>query len=92
MRTSGNRDCQWPSKNRLLLGTLRIRDSPTGEQTQNGRTTDEIQRDPITPLCGPPLFCPCFSLAATSVLKISQFSFTKQSSCLLYFKLDENTG
>ncbi len=56
---------------RLLHGTLRLRYSPTGEQLQNGRTADEIPRDPITPWCGPPLFCPCFSLAETSVLKIS---------------------
>ncbi len=40
---------------------------PTDEQIENGRPTDEIARDPITP----PLFCPCVSLAETSVLKIS---------------------
>ncbi len=56
---------------RLLHVTLRLRYSPTGEQIQNGRTADEIPRDPITPWCGPPLFCPCFSLSETSVLKIS---------------------
>ncbi len=63
------RNKNWTMK-RLLHGTLRLRNSPTSEQIQNGRTTDEIQRDPITPWCGPPLFCPCFSLAETSVLKI----------------------
>ncbi len=68
---------------RLLHGTLRLRYSPTGEKIQNGRTADEIPRDPITPWCSPPLVCPCFSLAETSVLKISQFPFTKYSSCLL---------
>ncbi len=31
----------------------------------------ETPRDPITPWCGPPLFCPCFSFAETSVLNIS---------------------
>ncbi len=46
---------------RLLHRTLRFRYSPTGEQIQNGRTADEIPSDPITPWCGPPLFCPCFS-------------------------------
>ncbi len=56
---------------RLLHRTLRFRCSPTGEQIQNGRMADEIPRDPITPWCGPPLFCPCFFLAETSVLKIS---------------------
>ncbi len=60
----------WTVKS-LLHGTLWFRNSPTGEQIQNGRTTDEITRDPITPWCGPPSFCPCFSLAETSVLKIS---------------------
>ncbi len=64
------RNKNWTMK-RLLHGTLRLRYSPTGEQIQNGRPTDEIQRDPITPWCGPPPFCPCFSLAETSVLKIS---------------------
>ncbi len=34
---------------RLLHGTLRLRYSPTGEKIQNGRTADEIPRDPITP-------------------------------------------
>ncbi len=29
--------------------TLRLGYSPTGEQMQNGRTADEIPRDPITP-------------------------------------------
>ncbi len=72
---------------RLPHRTLRPRYSPTGERIQNGRTEDEIPRGPITPWCGPPLFCPCFSLAETSVLKISLFSFTKYSSCLLYFTL-----
>ncbi len=60
----------WTMK-RQLHATLRLKNSPTGEQIQNGRPTDEITRDPITPLCGPPLFCPCFSLAEPSVLKIS---------------------
>ncbi len=41
---------------RLLRGTLRHRNSPTGEEIQNGRPTDEIPKDP-------PLFCPCFSLS-----------------------------
>ncbi len=56
---------------RLLHRSLRLRKFPTGEQIQSSRTADEIPRDPITPWCGPPLFCPCFSLAETSVLKIS---------------------
>ncbi len=51
----------------LLNGTLRLRCSPNGEQIQNGRTADEIPKDPITPRCGPSLFCPCFSLGETSV-------------------------
>ncbi len=57
-----NKNC---TMQRLLHGTLRLRYSPTVEQIQNGRTVDEIHRDPIT------LFCPCFFLAETSVLKIS---------------------
>ncbi len=61
----------WITK-RLLHGTLRLRNSPTGEQIQNGRTMDEIPRDPITPWCGSPLFYPCFSLTETSVI-ISPF-------------------
>ncbi len=69
---------------RLLHGTLRLRYCPNGEQIQNGRTADEIPRDPITPWCGPQLFCPCFSLAET-VLKILLFPFTKYSSCLLTY-------
>ncbi len=56
---------------RLLHVTLRLKNSSTGEQIQNGRPTDEIPRDPITP----PLFCPCFSLAETSMLKISLFFY-----------------
>ncbi len=55
----------------LLYRKLRFRNSPTGEQIQNGRPTDEIIRDLITPWCDPPLSCPCFFLAETSVLKIS---------------------
>ncbi len=64
------RNKNWAMK-RLLHGTLRLKKSPTGEQIQNGRPTDETPRDPITPWCGPPLLCLCFSLAETSVLKIS---------------------
>ncbi len=56
-RTEKNKN--WTMK-RLLHGTLRLKYSPTGEQIQNGRTADEISRDPITPWCGSPLFCPCF--------------------------------
>ncbi len=56
---------------RQLHGTLRLRNSPTCDQVQNGRPTDELTRDPITPWYGPPLFCPCFSLAESSVLTIS---------------------
>ncbi len=33
---------------RLLQGTLRLKNSPIGEQIQNGRATDEIRRDIIT--------------------------------------------
>ncbi len=47
------------------------RNSTTGEQIQNGRPTSEIPRDPTTPWCGPPLFCPCFSLAETCWLNKS---------------------
>ncbi len=59
----------WPMK-RLLQGKLRLKNCPTSEQIHNGRLTDEIPRDPITPWCGPQLFCPCSSVAETSVLKI----------------------
>ncbi len=61
---------------RLLHGTLYLRNSPTGEQIQNGRPTDEISRDNITSWCGPALFCFSFSVVEISVLKISQLSFT----------------
>ncbi len=67
---------------RLLHGTLRLRNSPKGEQIQNGRLTDEIPWDTITPWCGLALFCRSFSLAEFSVLKILAFSFTKQVSWL----------
>ncbi len=40
---------------RLLHGTLWLRNSPSGKPMQNGRPTDEIPRDPITPWCDPPL-------------------------------------
>ncbi len=42
---------------RLLHETLRLKKFPTGERNQNGRPMGEITRDPITPKCGPPLFC-----------------------------------
>ncbi len=54
-----NKNC---TMKRLLHGTLRLRNSPTSEQIQNGRTTDEIPRDPISPWCSPPPFCPCVLL------------------------------
>ncbi len=34
----------WTMK-RLLDGALRLKNSPTGEQIQNGRPTDEVTRD-----------------------------------------------
>ncbi len=52
---------------RLLHGTLRLRNSPTGEQIQNGRPKDEIPRDnnslmwPTTVLS---LFFPCRNFCA----------------------------
>ncbi len=45
---------------RLQHGTFRLRYSPTGEQIQNGRTADEIPRDPIT-------LCFCFDF----IVKVS---------------------
>ncbi len=60
----------WTMK-KQLHGILRLKNSPTGEQIQKRRQTDEMTRDPITPWCGPPLFCSCLSLAETSVLNIS---------------------
>ncbi len=56
---------------RLLHGTMRLRNSPTGEQLRNGWPTDEITRDTITPWCSPTLLWLSFSLAEISVLKIS---------------------
>ncbi len=69
---------------RLLYGTLRLRNSPTCEQIQNGRSTDEIPRDPITPWCGPPQSCPCFSFAETSVLK---FFFRWRNKAFVYLAM-----
>ncbi len=78
---------------RLLYGTLRIRNSPTGEQIRNGRTTDEIQCDPITPCCGPPLFCPCFSLQKLMcwkfrnfLLRNKAFVYVKKNICYSEFR------
>ncbi len=38
----------WTMK-RQLRGTLRLKNSPTGEQIQKRQPTDEMTRDPITP-------------------------------------------
>ncbi len=45
--------------------------SSTGEQIQNGRPTDAITRDTITPWGGSALFYLRVSLAEISVVKIS---------------------
>ncbi len=47
---------------RLLHGTLQLRNSPAGEQIQNGRTTDEISRDPRPPCCVHNCYVLAFSL------------------------------
>ncbi len=72
---------------RLLNGTLCLKNSPTGEQIQNGRTTDEIPRDPITPWCGPPLFSPCFPFQKLLFWKFRNFHLRNNALVfLLYFK------
>ncbi len=70
---------------RLLHGPLRLRYSPTGEQIQNGRTADEIPWAPITPWCGPPLFCPCFPLQKLLCWKFRNLLL--RNIALVYFTL-----
>ncbi len=56
---------------RLLHGTMWLRNSPTGEQIQTGRTTDEIQRDPIAPYMAhhcSVLVLPCRNFCAENFL------------------------
>ncbi len=62
---------------RLLHGALRPRNSPTGEQIQNGRPVDELKRDAI-PLDVAQHYS--FIIAENSVRKIPSFSLTKYIS------------
>ncbi len=77
------RTMNWIMKS-ILHGTLRLKNSPAGQQIQSGRPTDEITRDTTTPSCDPALFCLSASLAENFVI----FFLTKWRSCkLTSFKL-----
>ncbi len=60
---------------RLLHRTFRLRHSPTGEQIQNGRTADEIIREPIS------------SMWTTTVLSMFLTDFLLRNICFLVYVL-----